>query len=185
MLIRLFSAELQGAWLNNLFWKQHTSAPVDEVEFEHDVCKDSALALVSSYILRLLRTLSSARQREVEDQVSYSWRTSLGKQPTQLQQHCASLVGMFRLSCIDTRWASLYLNFLQEHKVVVSSLLTRLRLITCSEWLSLKNQRRVRIHATATWRFEWVAIGKLKDWHNCAMKRKTWRRINDPTAKWY
>ena len=44
--------------------------------------KQRIMCLSVATILRLLRTLSSARQREVEDQVSYSWRTSLGKQPT-------------------------------------------------------------------------------------------------------
>lgn len=139
------SARLQGAYLNNLFLKAAPGAQVNEVEFEDAACMHNAHNALSwrhSPPFEDIVQRSATRSRRLSSPTldAQAWASSRRT----LEQHCASLLGMFRLSCIDTRWASLYLNILQERRVVVSSLLTRLRSATCSERLSLKNQRRVR-----------------------------------------
>jgi hypothetical protein len=99
-----------------------------------------------------------------------------------LLQRCLSicLVVLMWLACIDTRWASLYINNSQESLGEVSGLTARLSWATCSEQFTiLKNpdafiQSRMVLQSVF-----WIsAVGKLKDWHNCAMSRLQNIRFN-------
>jgi hypothetical protein len=76
------------------------------------------------------------------------------------------------------------LNNSQERLGEVSGLIARLSWVTCSEQFTiLKIQYRSSFSDGSVSDFRISAVGKLKDWHNCAISRQQGSRFNATCRK--